>query len=126
MFEKVMVVEDDEDIRSILTNKLLGYQYEVIEAKDGDEAIEKYQNQKPQIIVLDLMLPKLDGFGVLQKLRENEDFLKSTQVVIYSNFNDKEYVERAKRYNVADYLVKAQTEADTVCQRVQELVKDMR
>ena len=74
--KKILLVEDDENIRMVLSLLLQNEAYEVIEACDGTEAIKKIYEARPDIIVCDLMMPKLDGYGVVRHLRADQQFKK--------------------------------------------------
>ncbi len=67
--KKILVVEDDVDLRKALVSRLGSSNYEVFQAADGEEAITIILDQKPDLVLLDLLLPKLDGFQVLEKIR---------------------------------------------------------
>ncbi len=71
--EKILVVDDEASIRRILETRLSMIGYEVVTAADGEEAIERYHTEAPDLIVLDVMMPKLDGYGVCQELRKETD-----------------------------------------------------
>jgi OmpR family response regulator RpaB len=71
--EKILVVDDEASIRRILETRLSMIGYEVVTAADGEEAIERYHTEVPDLIVLDVMMPKIDGYGVCQELRKETD-----------------------------------------------------
>ena len=71
--QKILVVDDEASIRRILETRLSMVGYEVITAADGEEALETYQQQVPDLIILDIMMPKMDGYGVCQTLRKETD-----------------------------------------------------
>jgi CheY-like chemotaxis protein len=121
MFEKILIVEDDSDMRLAITDKLLLLHYEIIQAEDGEQAIAKFISHKPNLMILDLMLPKMGGFEVLSALKDELDMVK-TPVVIYSNLDKPESIEKAKELNVNDFMLKAQSQIEDVCQRVQSLL----
>jgi len=104
--KNVLIVEDDAFLREIAAKKLQAEGFSVSAAGDGNEAIEKISQQAPDIIVLDLILPELDGFGVLEKVRTNPA-TKDTPVIILSNLGQEEDIEKAKSLGATDYLVKA-------------------
>src|SRR2546426_970444 len=122
MFATILVVEDDTELRQALVNKLLTLHHEIIQAEDGEQAVAKFLHNRPNLMVLDLMLPKMGGFEVLEKLKEQMDLTK-TPVVIYSNLSKPESIERAKSLNVEDFFVKAQTQIEDVCKRVQTILE---
>lgn len=82
--------------------------YEVDVATDGEMAVEMASRDLPDIIFLDLRLPKLDGFGVLEALRSNAKTRK-TRVVILSNYSRREMGDRASKLGVLDHLIKTET-----------------
>ena len=71
--EKILVVDDEASIRRILETRLSMIGYDVVTAADGEEALEIFRNSEPDLVVLDVMMPKLDGYGVCQELRKESD-----------------------------------------------------
>jgi OmpR family response regulator RpaB len=71
--ERILVVDDEASIRRILETRLSMIGYEVVTAADGEEAIEIFHQTDPDLVVLDVMMPKLDGYGVCQELRKESD-----------------------------------------------------
>jgi len=71
--EKILVVDDEASIRRILETRLSMIGYEVVTAADGEEALETFRTAEPDLVVLDVMMPKLDGYGVCQELRKESD-----------------------------------------------------
>ena len=81
----VLVVEDEEDLRNLVADILIDAGHDVTEAKDGGEALEKARDVEPDIILLDVMMPVMDGFEVLTRLRQ-EPATRSTPVVMVTAF----------------------------------------
>jgi len=73
--EKILVVDDEASIRRILETRLSMIGYDVVTAGDGEEALEIFRKAEPDLVVLDVMMPKLDGYGVCQELRRNRMYL---------------------------------------------------
>jgi len=122
--KKVLVVEDDNAMREIVAHKLSSAGLTVIEASDGRVAIELWQKERPDIVLLDLMLPELDGFQVLSTMRKNhETVIAHTPVIVLSNLFSKEDVQRTKQLTIEDFLVKAYHTTEEILQRVQEVLK---
>ncbi len=71
--KKILVVDDEASIRQILSTRLSMIGYDVITAADGEEALNTFRQAEPDLLVLDVMMPKLDGYGVCQKLRTSSD-----------------------------------------------------
>lgn len=104
----VLLVEDDPSVAQMYKLKLEldGYRVEV--ASDGVMALEMAHSSMPDIIFLDIRLPKLDGIAVLEALRADPK-TEPLPVVILSNFNEQELVERGARLGALDHLIKSQT-----------------
>ena len=105
---RVLFVEDDRSVAQMYRLKLELDGYLVDVATDGDMAVEMAKRDLPDIIFLDIRLPKLDGFGVLEALRANPK-TKKTRVVILSNYSRREMGDRVSKLGVLDHLVKTDT-----------------
>ncbi len=119
----LLVVEDDLDLRKILV-QLFAEQYYVVEAEDGKKAIELTLEERPSTILLDLMLPEVDGFGVLTSIRSNPDhFIAKTPVVVLSNLWTNQDILRAESLTVEAYFVKAHTDLADIEKKVAEITR---
>ena len=103
---KIRIIEDDLYILKIYTNKLKMNQFDVSFATTGEEGLHKASTEKPQLILLDLMLPGVDGFQVLADLKKKVD-THDIPVIILSNLGQQSDIERGKELGATDYLVKA-------------------
>jgi len=83
--KKILVAEDNPANRELMHEVLSGRGYEVIEASDGQEALQKIEETRPDLVLLDIQLPVLDGFAVLTKLRENPDYKGLRVVAVTAN-----------------------------------------
>src|SRR3989344_8718492 len=117
----ILIDEDDEFLRSLTAKRLEkeGYQIEV--AVDGENAISTIDVYRPDLILLDLLLPGLDGFEVLKKIKANET-LKTIPVIVFSNLGQKEDIEKAKNLGVDDFLIKANFTLDDVVGKIKKLI----
>ncbi len=104
--KKVLVIEDDKSMQGIYKTKLQQEGYEVIQALDGEEGVKKSKTEKPDLIILDLILPKIDGFEVLKKIKANKK-TSGISVIILSNLGQKEDLEKGLALGADDYLIKA-------------------
>lgn len=104
----ILYVEDDKFLYSVMEKVLEEKGFKVTLAKDGDEAISILNSMTPDLILLDLLLPKMDGFGVLEKMREDPS-KKGIPVIVLSNLGTKEDIDKAKEFGVYKYFVKAYT-----------------
>jgi CheY-like chemotaxis protein len=97
--------------------------YDVHTARDGEEGLNKAGELSPDIIFLDIRLPKMDGFQVLQKLR-NQPATKAIPVIILSNYSEKDLVEKGLRLGAHEYLIKAHTTPNKLSDTIGEWVKE--
>lgn len=93
-------------IVKIYSTRLKADGYEVSSAENGEEGLQAAFRDKPDLIILDVMMPKVDGFGVLEKLRADPAFAK-TPILMYSNLNNEDEMARARTMGVTEFLVKA-------------------
>jgi CheY-like chemotaxis protein len=102
----ILVVEDDSFIASVHSKKLTKEGFEVMMAGDGEEALEVVRKRKPDIIFLDLIMPKKDGFETLKELKTDPD-LKDIKVIVLSNLSQEDDKQRVLDMGALDYVVKA-------------------
>lgn len=88
--QKILVVDDEPDVASLLTLMLKSQGYEVITAGDGQDALEKARSEKPNLIVLDIMLPKLDGYKVARMLKFDENFSHIPIIMVTAKVQEKD------------------------------------
>lgn len=101
----ILVADDDEDILGLLSNALSREGYEVITAVDGEQALALALERRPALVILDLVMPKLYGYSVLRKLKENKE-TNNTPVIMLTARTDPEEVLRGLEIGAADYLEK--------------------
>lgn len=104
---KILIVEDEKPMSNILGKELKKLDYEVEFAYDGIEAVEKAKKENPDLILLDLILPKANGFQVLETIKADSD-ISSIPVIVLSNLGTDEDIKHVMRLGAADYYVKAQ------------------
>jgi DNA-binding response OmpR family regulator len=103
---KILFIEDDPLINKIYSTRLKADGYEVYTAETGEVGVAKAQEVIPDLIVLDVMMPHMDGFAVLENLRGDYRF-KTTPILMYSNLNNEDEMKRAKQMGVTEFLIKA-------------------
>ena len=96
MKKKILIIEDEEILLNLLQKKLTNEGYDISIARDGEEGLLKMKEIKPNLILLDIIMPRLDGFGVLEKIIKDEE-LKKIPVIIISNSGQPVELERAKK-----------------------------
>jgi len=121
---KILVVEDDDDMRNILVDRLKTLaRYEILQAADGQQAVDIAIEQKPNLILLDLLLPKMDGFGVLEKVRHSTDAdVAQAKVIVLSNLWSNKDILRAQDLKIEEYYVKANTNLEDVLTKVSQIM----
>jgi DNA-binding response OmpR family regulator len=116
---KILLVEDDKFLRTLLEKKLSNEGFEVISAIDGEEAVEKAVSERPNLILLDIILPKKSGFYVLEELNKDEN-LKKIPVFVISNLGQQEDIEKAQKLGVVNYFVKAGLSLEGLVDKIKE------
>lgn len=114
----ILVVEDDPILKNLLGHTLAG-KYQTLYANDGNEAIALFDQYKPATVLLDLMLPTMDGFAVLENIRAHTGPEKDTPVIIVSNLGQQKDIERAKSLGANDYLVKAEVAIEEIIAKIE-------
>ena len=117
----VFIIEDDAFLLNLLTLKLSKEDLEVVSALDGVEALEKLKTLRPAIILLDLILPRKNGFEVLQELAQDPQ-LHKIPVIIISNLGQESDIERGKALGAVEYYVKARLSIDELVVKVKEFI----
>ena len=102
----ILIIEDDKFLRDLMARKLLKEGFDISEAVDGEQGVKEVKEKKPDLILLDLILPGLDGFDVLAKIKE-DPVLAEIPVIILSNLGQKDDIERGLKLGAIDYLIKA-------------------
>ena len=120
---RVLFVEDDPAVAQMYKLKLELDGYHVEVAPDGELALSMARSELPDIIFLDIRLPKLDGFGVLEALRK-EPKTERLPVVILSNYSENQLIERGLRLGALDYLIKTQTTPAHLSSGLEKWLKD--
>ena len=117
--KKVLVVDDEEFVRQLIQIKLKFCGIQTIEAENGVEAIEKALAEKPDLILLDIMMPKMDGVEVLKKLAEDAKE-KAAKVVLLTNLAHDPVMKEALSLGALAYLIKADMTPDQLVAKIKE------
>ncbi|MBU0613613.1 response regulator [Patescibacteria group bacterium] len=120
--KKILVIEDEKPLINALSAKLQNEGFQVVEANDGKSGLKAALKHKPDLILLDIILPKMDGIGILENLRENA-WGKSAKVIILTNLSDWDSTKKAVNLNVHDYLVKSDWNIKDVVKKVKSKLK---
>ena len=117
MAQKILIIEDDKFLRELIAKKLIKEGYEIDEAIDGEEGVKKVKEFMPDLVLLDLILPGIDGFEVLKTVKE-DDKLVSIPVVILSNLGQKDEVEKGLKLGAVDFLIKAHFTPEEIVEKI--------
>ena len=118
----VLVVEDDELILDLMLQKLTKEKFNMLVAKEGEKAFELLGAQKPDLIVLDIILPGMNGFEILEKLKSAES-TKSIPVIILSNLGQQEEIERGLKLGAEKFYIKAHVIPNDITEIINEALE---
>ncbi len=118
---KILVVEDDKFLREMITRKLDKEGYEVVEAVDGEKGEEKIKAEKPDMVLLDLILPGIDGFEVLERIKKDPS-TSDIPVIILSNLGQKAEIEKGLKLGALDFLIKAHFTPAEIIEKIKESI----
>ncbi len=120
MAKTILVIEDDKYMREVLVEKLQHEGYEVMEAVDGQSGFNKTTNDHPDLIILDIILPVMNGFEYLEKLKDTD--AAQIPVLILSNLGQKEDIDRGMELGAKDYIIKAHFTPNDLIAKVRALL----
>lgn len=120
---KVLLVEDDSFISKMYVTKFTLQKFVVFAAADGEEGLRLAEQELPDIILLDIMLPKMDGWQVLEHLKVNQK-TKNIPVLMLTNLGAQEDIERGLQLGATDYMIKAHFVPSEVIEKINRLVAD--
>lgn len=120
--KKILIVEDDELMRQFYVDLLQKEGFEMLQAKDGEEGFNTVVSDKPHLVLLDLMMPVMDGKAVLHKIRQLPEG-KTLPVIILTNAGDEDSMRQTQVYDNANgFLIKANVSPEEIIQRVKSLI----
>lgn len=121
MAKKILFIEDEPSLQEVLTSALKKRGFEVEGALDGASGLALARSLKPDLVLLDLILPKMDGFEVLEKIKQ-DPAIKETPVIVLTNLENDQDVERVLALGAFNYLVKANYSLDNIIQKIEEAI----
>lgn len=105
MGKKVLIIDDETDLSTLIKTELQASRYEVVLANDGQMGLETAQRERPDLIILDIMMPKMDGYAVLKRLRA-DDRTRKTPVIMLSARSETNSIFTTQELGATDYLIK--------------------
>ena len=118
---KILIVDDDAMISDMYLMKFTENGFDVITASDGKTALEKIESERPDVVLLDIVMPQIDGFDVLKELGK-KGILGKIKVVLLSNVGQKEDIERGLSLGAAEYIIKANFTPSEVLEKVKKII----
>ena len=116
--QKILIVEDDRALQSALVEMLTQEGYETVSAFDGEEGVQKVETEKPDLILLDLILPKKDGYEVLAEIKNGSN--KNIPVLILTNLEEIENVQKALDLGAKTFMVKSDFSLRDIIEKIKE------
>ena len=118
----ILIVEDERDLRDVL---IIGFKkagYKVLSAINGEEALSICMTDRPDFILLDILMPKMDGLELLSKIRKEKEWGEKVPVMMLTNFSDKEKISQATAAGAYDYVVKTDWTVPEIVEKVIEKI----
>jgi len=121
MAKKILMVEDEKDLQQTLGELLKTEGFEILQAYDGEAGLEMARKEKPDLVLLDLRIPKKDGFEVLEELKKDPN-TSAIKVIIFTNLESAEDINRALDAGATTYIVKANYSLDDILVKIKEIL----
>lgn len=121
MAKKILIIEDDSFLQGLASRKLRSEGYDVFGASNSTEAWKILDGMKPDLLLLDLLLPNVDGFEILKKINE-KGTMKSVPIIVFSNLSEDKDIKRAKDLGVKEFMVKANFTLDELSQKIMQTI----
>ena len=119
--KKILIIEDDSFLQGLASTKLEKEGFSVRGASNSDEAMKLLAADLPDLILCDLVMPGIDGFGILKMVRENPTTAK-IPLIVFSNLSEDKDIKRAKELGATDYMVKSNFTLDELADKIKELL----
>jgi len=121
MPKKILIIEDEEILMNLLQRKLIQEGYDVSVARDGDEGLKSMKEGSPDLILLDILMPRVGGIEVMEEMQKDED-LKNIPVVIISNSGQPVEIDKAQKLGAKDWLIKTEFDPQEVVEKVKKQI----
>ena len=118
--KKILIAEDEEVLLNVLRDRFKAEGWEVSTARDGEEAIETIKKFRPDVVLLDLLMPKKDGFEVLKEIRSNPVLKTLPIIIVLSNLGSDEDIKKVMALGANDYFVKTQHPMSEIVEKVKK------
>ena len=119
----VLIVEDDVALRKVLVDKLTAESFVVLEAADGEEGLTQAREKHPDLLLLDIFMPRMDGITMLSKLRSMDSWGKHVPVLVLTNSTDAQTIAKVSSFEDADFLIKSEWSLEALVARIREKLR---
>jgi DNA-binding response OmpR family regulator len=120
---KILLVEDDSFLLNMYATKFELENFDVVVAEDGEKGIRMAKTEKPDIILLDIMLPKIDGFDVLKALKKSQE-TSNLPVILLTNLSQKDDIDKGLALGAVDFLIKAHFMPSEVVEKIKKILSN--
>jgi DNA-binding response OmpR family regulator len=120
--KRILIIEDDSSLQKVVQEFLESEGFDTVGAEDGIEGIKLANSKKPDLILLDIILPKKDGYEVLKELKENQE-TKNIPIILLTNLGSPADVEKAIKLGATTYLTKSDYKLEEVAEKIRETLK---
>lgn len=122
MAKKILIVDDDQYLRELYEEILQEEGFSVSTAEEGYSGLEMISKNKYDLVLLDIMMPKLDGIGVLKQIQEKSLEKNASKIVLLTNLAHGPVIKEAQKYGVKDYLIKADLTPDQIVNNIKKYI----
>lgn len=116
----ILIVEDDIALRKVLVDKLTDEGFNVLEAQDGNVGLKQASEKHPELILLDIFMPNMDGITMLSKLRSLDAWGKHINVIVLTNSTDAQTIAKVSGFGGTDFLIKSEWSLEALVARIRE------
>ena len=121
MAKKILIIEDEELMYNLLERKLTADGYKITVAKDGIEGMEMMKKEKPDLILLDIVMPKKNGFEVMEEMQKEKE-LRGIPIIVISNSGQPVEIDKARELGAKDWLIKTEFDPQEVIKKVKKQI----
>jgi CheY-like chemotaxis protein len=121
MAQKILIIEDEDIMRNLLSKKLKGAGYQVSTAKDGQEGMDLLEKEKFDLVLSDIIMPKLGGLEVMERMNQDPG-LKNIPIIVVSNSGQPVELDQARRFGAKDWLVKTEFDPQEVIVKIKKIL----
>lgn len=122
MPKKILIIEDDDILRGLISERLKREDFKIAQAIDGISGLKAVTKERPDLVLLDIILPGMNGFEVLENIKKDQA-IASTPVAILSNLSQQEDIDKAFQLGAKDYFIKVNFTSEEILQKIKDILK---